>query len=69
MVEINITQLVMIAFVSGLGGGIGNPIGQFMFEKYLKPSLEKIHNINSKIKTNVVNNFKKIDEEIQFNKK
>jgi hypothetical protein len=71
MVEINITQLILIAFVSGLGGGLGNPIGQFFFEKYLKPKMEALHKINSNIKTTVfdktVNNIKKMDEDIQNN--
>jgi hypothetical protein len=72
MVDINITQLIFIAFFTGLGSGIGMPIGQFVFEKYLKNKLERIHSINGSLKTKVldkaVDNIKKMDENIKFNR-
>ena len=41
MTDINIWTIVLIAFFTGLGGGIGNPIGQHIYEKYIKQKLMK----------------------------
>jgi ribosomal protein S13 len=41
MTDINIWTIVAIAFFTGLGGGIGNPIGQHIYEKYIKNKLMK----------------------------
>lgn len=32
-------DLILVAFFTGIGAGIGNPIGQWIFEKFIKHSI------------------------------
>ena len=41
MTDINIWTIVAIAFFTGLGSGIGSPIGAHIYEKYIKNKLMK----------------------------
>lgn len=43
MADVSIGTLVMIAFFTGLGSGIGTPFGNFLFKKYWEPKLQQIH--------------------------
>jgi len=58
MTDINIWTIILIAFFTGLGGGIGNPIGQHIYDKYVKDKLVKtsdgVDELKDKIKTEVV---------------
>jgi len=52
--DIGITELLLVALVTGFGAGVGNPIGQFFYKKYLEPRLERVHdkirNVKDKIR-------------------
>jgi len=41
MVDVNIWTIIMIAFFTGLGSGMGAPIGAHIYEKYVKDKLMK----------------------------
>ena len=36
-------ELISIALVTGIGSGIGNPIGQWFYKKFLENRLDKAH--------------------------
>lgn len=40
----SIAELVLISFFTGLGVGIGNPIGQYTYERWIKKRFVKIAN-------------------------
>lgn len=42
-------ELIQVAFVTGIGAGIGNPIGQWFFKKYLENKLDKTHDKVQKV--------------------
>jgi hypothetical protein len=58
MTDINIWTIVLIAFFTGFGSGIGNPIGQHLYEKYIKDKLIKtsdgVGDLKEKIKNELV---------------
>jgi hypothetical protein len=71
MADINIWTIILIAFFTGFGSGIGNPVGQHLYEKYIKDRLVKTTNnvegLKDKIKNEViksVENTKNIEEKI-----
>jgi hypothetical protein len=71
MADINIWTIIAIAFFTGLGSGIGNPIGAHLYEKYVKDKLVKttsnVEELKEKIKTEVVKSVestKNIEEKI-----
>jgi hypothetical protein len=71
MAEINVWTIVLIAFFTGLGSGIGNPIGQHLYEKYIKSKLvkttEKLDDVPEKLKEELarsIENTKHIEEKI-----
>lgn len=39
---INVGDLVLVAFFTGIGAGIGSPIGNWIFEKLVKRSMNRI---------------------------
>lgn len=44
---------MLFAFISGLAGdGIGKPLGQYFYEKFVKPKIEHGEKIINKIKGN-----------------
>lgn len=51
-------ELISIALVTGIGSGIGNPIGQWFYEKFLKDKLNTAHGkiqiVSDKIKNGEV---------------
>jgi len=71
MTDINIWTIVAIAFFTGLGSGIGNPIGAHIYEKYVKDKIVKtgngVDNVKEKIKTELIKSVegtKNIEEKI-----
>lgn len=59
-------ELVSIALVTGIGAGIGNPIGQWFYKKFLENRLdtahEKVKSVGQKI-INVDIEITKLDTE------
>lgn len=37
-------ELISIAFMTGIGSGIGSPIGQWFYKKFLESRLDSAHN-------------------------
>jgi hypothetical protein len=35
-------DLILIAFFTGIGTGIGNPVGQWVFERFIKHSVRRL---------------------------
>jgi hypothetical protein len=71
MADINIWTIVLIAFFTGLGSGIGNPIGQHLYEKYIKSKLvkttDKLDEVPEKLTDELISsieNTKHIEEKI-----
>jgi len=58
MADINIWTILAIAFFTGLGSGIGSPIGAHIYEKYVKERLMKTTDLTQqgkeKIKTELL---------------
>lgn len=48
-------ELISIALMTGIGAGIGNPIGQWFYKKYLEPRLDKTHDIVQTVKDKITN--------------
>lgn len=48
-------ELVSIAFVTGLGAGIGNPIGLWFFKKFLENRLDTAHEKVKSVGQKIVN--------------
>jgi hypothetical protein len=42
---IEVSDLILIALLSGIGAGIGNPIGQAIYKKWVEPHGRKVDNI------------------------
>jgi hypothetical protein len=47
---VSTSELVLIALFTGIGSGIGNPIGQWIYKKFLRERLERAHRRLQKIK-------------------
>jgi len=53
-IEINIWTVVLIAFFTGLGSGVGNPIGQHLYKKFIEHRIERAsENLSSGIKRTI----------------
>jgi hypothetical protein len=51
-----IFELVVFAFISGFAGdSLGKPLGEYFFEKFVKPRLEHGEGIIKKMKTELKN--------------
>lgn len=64
-------ELVSIAFMTGIGSGIGSPIGQWFYKKYLESKLDNAHDkvssVSDKIRNGTVET-PKVDTEDVINK-
>jgi ribosomal protein S13 len=59
MVDINIWTIVAIAFFTGLGSGIGSPIGAHIYEKFIKNKLIKTTDLTEQSKEKIKNDLLK----------
>jgi len=51
---VEVGDLILVAFFSGIGAGIGNPIGNWIFRTFIE---KKINNINSVVEQLRVQNL------------
>jgi len=64
-------DLIQVAFATGIGAGIGNPIGTWIYKKFFEQKLDKAHAHIQKFGTKIKqaeNDLPKFDIDEKINK-